>query len=181
MKLSVFLSLLALPAVLSAQSLGDAARKESERRQKNKDTGVKTKAYTEGDLAATSGRTTDLTAHGDADSAASKEATASSAETAPTRDSSGDRRTQEESWRRRVAQATSRRDEAKKNYDTMNSLSLVSGEYYVDENGKPVITSLGHLRQLIAKAKSEYESAQKALDDLMEQARRANIPPGWLR
>jgi hypothetical protein len=30
-------------------------------------------------------------------------------------------------------------------------------------------------------AKADLDAAQKALDDLLEEARRANVPPGWLR
>jgi hypothetical protein len=28
---------------------------------------------------------------------------------------------------------------------------------------------------------SAQDAAQKVLDDLLEEARRANVPPGWLR
>jgi hypothetical protein len=36
-------------------------------------------------------------------------------------------------------------------------------------------------RDDLAKARAELESARKALDDLAEEARRTNAPPGWLR
>jgi hypothetical protein len=33
---------------------------------------------------------------------------------------------------------------------------------------------------MIAAAKAEMDAAQKAIDSLADQARRQNIPPGWL-
>jgi hypothetical protein len=44
-----------------------------------------------------------------------------------------------------------------------------------------VIGSVGELQKLTADAKAELDAAQKALEDLEEEARRANVPPGWLR
>ena len=60
-------------------------------------------------------------------------------------------------------------------------MHLSPGEYFVDDQGKVVIRSLGHLRELIAKAKAELDAAEKGLAQLEETARRNNVPPGWLR
>jgi hypothetical protein len=70
---------------------------------------------------------------------------------------------------------------AEERYNFLNSLHLVQGEYYVDENGKPVITSLAQLRRMINEAKVELDSARAALEKLREEARRAGVPPGWFR
>jgi hypothetical protein len=80
-----------------------------------------------------------------------------------------------------VAEAQAKVDEAKERYATLNSLTLTQGEYYADENGKPLITSLEQLRKLIAEARVKMDAAQKALDDLLETARQQSVPPGWLR
>ena len=36
-------------------------------------------------------------------------------------------------------------------------------------------------RDDLAKARQELEDARKAFDDLSEEARKSNAPPGWLR
>ncbi len=36
-------------------------------------------------------------------------------------------------------------------------------------------------REDLAKARQELEDARKAFDDLSEDARKSNAPPGWLR
>jgi hypothetical protein len=57
----------------------------------------------------------------------------------------------------------------------------VPGYEYVDERGRAVIRSVEELQKLTATAKAELGAAEKALDDLLEEARRANVLPGWLR
>jgi hypothetical protein len=44
-----------------------------------------------------------------------------------------------------------------------------------------VIGSIEQLQGLTARAKADLDEAQEALDDLLQQARRAGVPPGWLR
>jgi hypothetical protein len=41
--------------------------------------------------------------------------------------------------------------------------------------------SARQLKQMADRAQAELAEAQKALDDLLEQARRAGALPGWLR
>ena len=60
-------------------------------------------------------------------------------------------------------------------------MHLVPGYEYVDSSGRTVIRSIEELQGLTARAKAEREAAEKALEDLLEEARRANVPPGWLR
>jgi hypothetical protein len=36
-------------------------------------------------------------------------------------------------------------------------------------------------RDELAKARADLDAARKAMDDLSEEARRSNAPPGWLR
>jgi hypothetical protein len=100
---------------------------------------------------------------------------------APTPAPAPDPREQEEAWRHRVAEAQAHLGEAKAHFDLLNGLSLGPGDSYVDENGKPLITSLEQLRKLIAEAKVDVDGAQKALDDILETARQQGVPPGWLR
>ena len=179
-----------LPAPGSAQSLGAAARKEEERRQKNKEKGVKAPLFDDtkiskkepaspapaaspGTAAADAPSTTPAPAPTPA-SAAATESSLRDAETEM-------RMRQEEMWRSRMTQARARRDTAKRQYDLVNALSLNAGESYVDDGGRVVIRDPDHLHEIIAKAKAEYEASEKAIVDLEDSARRAGALPGWLR
>jgi hypothetical protein len=44
-----------------------------------------------------------------------------------------------------------------------------------------VITSIEQLQGKTAAAKKAVEAAERALVNLEEEARRAGVPPGWLR
>jgi predicted deacetylase len=91
------------------------------------------------------------------------------------------RASEERAWRTRVAQAQAKVDEAQETYDTLAGMSLVPGYEYVDEKGRPVVRSVGELQRLTTEAKARLDAAQTALDPLLEEARRARVPPGWLR
>ncbi len=60
-------------------------------------------------------------------------------------------------------------------------LNLVPGMRYVDEKGQTVIGSVRELQGLTRRARAELAAAEKALEDLHDEARRAGVPPGWLR
>lgn len=171
------LLLLLVPAVAAAQSLGDAAQKEKERRRKAQHSSAPSPVITIEELKSNRGS---LANDPKAAPAAGPQASPKRDGTAPT-PAPVDPRRDEESWRSRVGEAEAKIAEAKKRYDTLNGLSLVGGEYYTDENGNPMITSLEQLRRMIATAKAQMDAAQKALDDLLESARQQGVPPGWLR
>ncbi len=170
--------LLALPAVGLGQSLGAAAQKEKDRRKKNQESGVKAKVVTDEDMAA---------AHQDAPKTEASPSPPRSlfappqGETESSDSSERVRKQQEASWRARMTQANARLERAKKAYDTLSQMYLAPGEYYVDEKGRAVILSAEELQRMTARAKAELEAAQKAVENLEDEARRANIPPGWLR
>jgi len=60
-------------------------------------------------------------------------------------------------------------------------MNLVPGYEYQDGKGRTVIGSVEELQRMTAAAKAELDAAEKALADLRERARRAGVPPGWLR
>jgi hypothetical protein len=60
------------------------------------------------------------------------------------------------------------------------SFGLEDNEVF-DAHGQVLYRSLGDLQQATARAKAERDAAQRALEDLLEEARRAGVPPGWLR
>jgi hypothetical protein len=169
--------LLALPSLAAGQSLADVARKEAERRKKNKEAGIKAPVFTDADKPRTE------------EGAAAKPSESPSPPTVPpatTTESSGrneadERAQKEQMWRSRKAAAVARRDEAKRSYERLNELWLAPGETYVDDQGRTVIRDLEQLRGMIARAKAEWDAAEKAIVDLEEDARRAGALPGWLR
>jgi hypothetical protein len=176
-----------LPAPGSAQSLGAAARKEEERRQKNKEKGVKAPLFDDSkiakkDAASPTPAASPGTAAAGAAPAAPVPATPETSYESGGSDAEAEqRKRQEEMWRSRMIQARARRDTAKRKYDYVSELSLSAGESYVDDDGRVVIRDLDHLREMIAKARAEYEAAEQAIVDLEDSARRAGALPGWLR
>ena len=44
-----------------------------------------------------------------------------------------------------------------------------------------MIGSVQQLQGLTARAKAALEAEEQALEALLEEARRTNVPPGWLR
>ena len=80
-----------------------------------------------------------------------------------------------------MADAKARIEAARKKHQAMASLTLVPGYEYVDDRGRTAIRDVEHLQALTAQAKAELDATEKALEDLLEEARRAGVPPGWLR
>jgi hypothetical protein len=189
----VTVAVLALPSITGAQGLGDASKKEKARREQTKV--PKAKTYTQEDLAAlppvanepasTTGEEAPPPAaslpapsRGEgAQPSASGEPIFQEEGSSPVENVRGDERL----WRGRVAQARARVERAQRRHQMLAGLNLVPGYEYQDERGRTVISSVEQLQGLTAAAKAELEAAEKALADLLEEARRANVPPGWLR
>jgi hypothetical protein len=183
----LLLSLLC-PSLVLGQNLGDAARKEQERRKKNKQAGVQAKVITDEDLAAKRGTsgpakdgTTGAAATDEGAGAAPAPMPEPAAEESAPPDPASDRATQEAHWRQRADDARAEVARAEAVVAEMEKLWLVEGESYVDSEGKTVIRDLQHLRQLMARAKGDLARAKKAQEDLYEEARRSGALPGWLR
>jgi hypothetical protein len=170
--------LLAAPLIAAGQGLGDASKKEKARREQAK--APKAKTYTQEDLAI-------LPPIANVpDSASGEPATpaATGEPTATERASDAEERARqndETMWRGRVNQARARVERARQAYQKLAGMNLVPGYEYQDERGRTVIASIEQLQGMTAAAKAELDAAEKALADLLEEARRANVPPGWLR
>ncbi len=178
---SLFVLVLAVPMYSTAQSLGEVAKKEKKRREKNEVHGAKVHVVGEEEVSTLNTEPPDraeLTEEESVDSSLPTSADRLDKASNPPRN---DRRQQEAEWRARVSEVKSRLSEAKEEFEFLSGLHLVPGEYYVDENGRPVITSLEQLRAMVAEAKTALDVAQKAMDDLREEARKKSVPPGWLR
>lgn len=176
--LAAGLVLLLLPALAVAQGLGDAAKKEQARRKDTQQTGSRVKTYTEDQLK----ELPPIANEKDSDAAPAKGSIGSVAPAGGTGSGEEARRAQDEAyWRSRVAGAQARLERTREAHQMLSSLVLVPGYVYVDQNGRTVIHSVEQLQGMTARAKADLDGAQKALDDLLEEARRANVPPGWLR
>jgi hypothetical protein len=172
--------LLLAPLAVAAQGLGDASKKEKARREQTK--APKTQTYTQDDLA-----TRPLEANDPAPrEGESAPPAVTPAPVVPDADESSRaeesrRREDEYLWRGRVREATARVDKARRAHETLAGLTLVPGYEYQDANGRTVIGSVAELQGMTAQAKAELDAAEKDLADLLEEARRAGVPPGWLR
>lgn len=196
LKVLTVLALLALPAAGQPQSLGEAAKQEAERRKKvqsegpaapvideqalNKAGPARPDNTTSGTAAVSPVRATSET-QGRGKAGAVGIARAASADANDLERERAQRARDERMWRERVAAATARVEKARASYDAVKDTSLAPGQAFVDRYGRAVVQSPAHLQRIVANAKAELDAADKALEDLLEAARRDGIPPGWLR
>lgn len=180
--LAVWLLAGALP--LRAQSLADVARKEEERRQKVKEP---SKVYTNKDLAsvpsssapasepAASGTSTSEPAKDDKSKADDKSKPADQKE--PAKDQAY--------WSGRLKQLQTSLDRDQTFAEALQSrINALTTDFVnradpaqrsvIERDRQKAIAELDRLKKQIVEDK-------KAIDDLQEEARRAGVPPGWLR
>jgi hypothetical protein len=172
-------ALLTVAVPVSAQSLGDLARKEAERRKASPPAA---KTYTNEDLkslpppAPVSGAQAEPTKVEDAAKPATpKGETAKDAE--PAKD--------EKYWRGRVNAA---KEEVRRNEAFRDALQSRVNGLAADFAGRDDPFQRAQIaddRQKalaeLARVTSEIQKATKSIADIEEEARRAGVPPGWLR
>ena len=168
------LMLLLVPVLAVGQSLADVARREKERREDNRKRGEKPTLVI-GEIGHTE--------EGEEPTPVLGAAAFQEQQAEPERRTSNetDRAQQEMEWRRRSSEARERIKEALRHHQLLSKLHLTTGAYYVDENNEAVITSVEQLQTMVADAKAELDAATEARRKLREDARRANVPPGWVR
>ena len=185
-------------ASLQAQSLGDVARKEEERR---KNTPPATKVYTNQDLSGApapaaepapkegeKGAASDKTAKGDnapakegADKAAAKPGDQAAGDKTPPPQDQKDQKY----WKQRADAARLALERDSGYLDAMQSrINALTTEFVnrddpaqrgvIERDRQRALTELDRLKKQIA-------DDRKAISDLEEEARRAGVPPGWLR
>ena len=172
------LVLLLFPALVLGQSLGDVARQEKERREGNRKRGEKAQLVI-GDIG--SGGESDAARPALVGTTSTETPPLSGEVASPRASTLGDRAQQEMEWRRRNGEARERLTEARKRNELLSKLHLTTGSYYVDSNNEPAITSVEQLQGMVARAKAEFDAATQALAQVREDARRAGVPPGWVR
>ena len=183
---------LTLPVLGAGQGLGGASAKEKQRRTRDEKKAKPAKTYTQDEVlslppvenpgaASDSGAATSTfqSSSGSAPGSAPRRSTRG---TAASGDSEGNARARDEGrWRERANAARERIDKARRMVEFWEGLHLVPGYRYVDRSGQPVAGSVAELQGKTAAAKAELAAAEKALENLQDEARRASIPPGWLR
>jgi hypothetical protein len=177
--------LLTIAVPVSAQSLGDLAKKEAERRKASppaaktytnedlkklppmSDSGTKAVAPTKVEEAAKPG---DPAKPGDAKADASK---------------AGEPAKDEKYWRGRI---TAAREEIRRNEMFRDALQTRINSLSADFAGRDDPFQRAQIaddRQKaiaeLARVTSEIEKTNKAITEIEEEARRAGVPPGWLR
>ncbi|MGH9321556.1 MAG: hypothetical protein ACRD3V_16920 [Vicinamibacteria bacterium] len=188
------------PFSSEGQSLGSVAKKERDRRDKNKKEGVSAREFTEEEVF---GKEEEKEAEEGEVPAGEDEESAEGGEGAEVQDEgsstalegvdvridenersereSRNRKRSEAEWRARASAARSRVASARERVQMLEGLFLPQGGRYVDVNGNTVIESLEHLQSLVQEAKEELTEAERSLVELQDEARRAGIPPGWIR
>jgi hypothetical protein len=182
---ALLLACLALPAGARAQSLVDVARAEEARRKSVK---APAKVYTNGDLlAAEVGNSGAAPAAPSALAAAAdgaKPADAAKADTAKPATPEESKK-DEKYWKTRMAAAREAADHDKVLLDALQSrVNALTTDFVntsdpaqralVETNRK---TALGEMERLT----KDLEKQNKTMAETQEEARKANVPPGWLR
>ena len=178
-----FAALLVWPAVATAQSqpsLAEIARKEAERRKTVKDSKkvITTKDLPESARKPASTATTEGAA---ADSSGDQKAAP-----APTGNAAAGGQGDEAAWRSRITQA---RAELRRNEVFLQALQTRVNALTNDfRNGAGDFTQQAKVNQdrqnalqEMERVKAEVERSKKQIADIEEEARKAGVPPGWLR
>ena len=177
--------------VAAAQSLGDVAKKEEQRRKTVKSSG---KVYTNDELkrdptpsvpaSASTGTTSTPSAPSTPAPAPASSGNTADKDGSANKDGSADK-SDEKTWRKRITNARESLQRSQAFADALQSqLNALSTDFVNRDD--PI------QRQQIAKqrdgvlaeldrVKKEVAAQTKAISDIQEEARRANVPAGWVR
>jgi hypothetical protein len=163
--LTLLLVTLAAQGVIAGESLGDAARREQERRKKNKEQGVQARVIGPDAVREARPRPTPTPRSGSHAGSVFDDDEGGSDGSSSRSYQDDSQSAQAQSWRYRANAARERVQKAREAYDDVirRRNELVYRDY--------------HERQ----AREGLERAEKELADVEEQARQQGVPPGWLR
>ena len=170
--------LFTLPAALAvAQTMGDAAKKERERREKLRQTAGGSAATVDADqLAANRGTLANDTKQPAAAAADGKNQ--SNQDDKPAQAAAQDAETY---WRSRVAAARRHVEEMQRRYDALDRMIRVGQGGQRDANGVRRIYSQQDMKWMADSAQADLAKAKAALEALADEGRRAGALPGWFR
>jgi hypothetical protein len=179
-----------------AQSLADVARQEAERRKHITDQG---KVYTEKDLipalplstpppATTPAEPSQTSPQATDKDGAPTPTTASDAAAAPAADGQAAPATPQKDrayWSKRMKDLQDKLERDKVLADAMQSrINGLTADFTArDDPAQRALIEQDRLRALaeLDRLRKDVAADQKAISDLQEEARRASVPPGWLR
>jgi hypothetical protein len=163
----------------AAQSLADVSRREEERRKQSKEG----KVYTNKDLHPVSAVPAPPPAATGETVAAAKEG--GQAADAKPADSKPAGQKDEAFWRGRMKELRTELDRNKTYLDALQSRVNALNTDFVNRDDPAQQAVIGADRQKaldeLGRLKSTMAQTEKAIADLQEEARRANVPVGWLR
>ena len=177
------LVLLLSTSLASAQSLGDLARQEEARR---KTVRAPAKVYTNDDLRGGGGRTVPPPpAVAEQPDAAEPTASSTSADPKAAPAADAPEAKTEAYWRDRILQARTDVDRTRTYLDALQSRinALTTDFVNRDDPAQRALIEADRNKALaeLTRLKSELDKQLKGIDETMEEARRARVPPGWLR
>jgi flagellin-like hook-associated protein FlgL len=171
--------------IASAQTLGDVAKKEEARR---KDVKTPAKVYTNDNLKSDAG-STPLPPATPAAGAASTQVPPSPSGVAP---KDGDKpavvddsKKDEASWRSRIDQARTALDRAKTFAEALQSrINALTTDFSArSDPAQRAVIGADRQKALaeLDRVQKEIQADTKAIADIQEEARKAAVPPGWVR
>ena len=165
----------------SAQSLGDVARKEAARRQEVK---APVKVFTNDNLKRVPPAPAPA-APGEPGAQPATPAAVAPAEAAPEKPEAPDPTKDPEYWRKRMADALQARDRNAFLLEAVQSrINALTTDFYArDDPYQRALIGVERQKTLeeFERMKKDQAELEKRIADIEEEARRANIPPGWLR
>ena len=178
-----------VPALASGQSLGEVAQKERERRQKLKASGASAEVVTDESLKANKGSLANDPGAAQASPPPPTEpgaapAAGNAAKPTPRPPAPvppGAPVVSEQEWRGRAVETRRRIAERQRRYDYVSTLRMRPDELFIGAGGQKVAASPENIQKAIAEAQLQLETAKRDLEDLQDEARRQNVPPGVLR
>jgi type IV secretory pathway VirB10-like protein len=163
-------------SVASAQSLGDVAKKEEQRRKTVKSSG---KVYTNDQLKA------DPTPSVPATSAAGTTPAPAASAPAPAPSDDSTDKADEKTWRKRIADARDALQRSQAFADALQSQLNALTTDFVNRDDPAQRQQIANKRDSVLaeldRVKKEVAAQNKAISDIQEQARRAGVPAGWVR
>ena len=167
----------------AAQSLGDVAKKEEQRRKTVKSTG---KVYTNDTLKPDPTPSVPATnATGTPSAPAASSAPAPTPTPAPSDDSADKAAVDEKTWRKRITDARDSLQRSQTFADALQSQLNALTTDFVNRDDPVQRQQIANKRDNVLaeldRVKKEVAAQNKAISDIQEEARRAGVPAGWVR
>ena len=176
--------------VAAAQSLGDVAKKEEQRRKTVKSG----KVYTNDELkrdptpsvpaSASTGTTSTPSASSTPAPAPASSGNNAGKDDSANKDGSADK-SDEKTWRKRITNARESLQRSQAFADALQSQLNALSTDFVNRDDPIQRQQIAKQRDGVVaeldRVKKEVAAQTKAISDIQEEARRANVPPGWVR